>query len=280
MRATLILFSREVRKWFSRRPVLVISLMTPIFWIALFGKSLNLFNLVQVGDAGVPAAAVQAVREAIQARIVEIFGTLDYFTYVASGIIVVFALFQSLFGGVGIVFDKRLGYMNRLLVAPIPRQSIFLAKIMGTLFRITVLSVILVTLAAFLGFQFKEGITPLDLLGAWLVLMTLSIGIASVFATIAFYTNNHEVVFSVANLVNLPLMFTSSALFPVEQMPGWLKAIARVNPLTYAADLERYFLVGKPVEDPALYAALLVALSAALFAGGLYASLRAMDRGL
>ncbi|MGH8245634.1 MAG: ABC transporter permease, partial [Gammaproteobacteria bacterium] len=46
------------------------------------------------------------------------------------------------------------------------------------------------------------------------------------------------------NLVNLPLMFTSNALFPTSQMPEWLQVIARVNPITYAAGTVRGLILG------------------------------------
>ncbi len=272
MGATLVLLRREIKKWVGRRPVFVMSMITPLIWLALFGKSLNLysmFNLEQPGFA-------ELIQRIVEQRVLELFGTLDYFTYLASGMLVVFALFQSAFGGVGIVFDKRLGYMTRLLVSPIPRASIFIAKIMGTLFRISVLSVVLFAAALALGFQVKQGITLLDLAAAGAVILLLSLGLASIYATMAFYANNHEVLFAAMNLINLPLMFTSSAIFPREQMPSWLQAIATVNPITHAADLVRYHLIGRPVNSYMHSLGLLAAFSLILFLAGMALSLRSL----
>ena len=275
--ATLVLLRREVLKWVNRRPVLVISLATPIFWIALFGKSFNLASLIDaaVASTGLGPAA-EAARQALLEAVKRLFGTEDYFTYVATGMLAVFALFQSMFGAVGVVFDKRIGYMTRLLVAPIPRASIFAAKVLGSLVRITVLAAILLTVAALLGLKLKPGITPLDLLAAWLVLMLLSAGLSSLFTGLAFNIENQEVLFALANLINLPLMFSSSALFPREQMPEWLRAFAGVNPISHAADLIRYFLIGKPLDDPLLSAAYLAVLSSVLAAAGYLLALRGM----
>jgi ABC-2 type transport system permease protein len=275
----LVLFTREVRKWVGRRPVLVISLITPLFWILLFGKSFNITVIIDVPTLNLPAGIAQSIIEALRERVYQIFGTRDYFTYVASGMLVVFALFQGTFSGVGVVFDRRLGYMTRLMASPIRRETIFIAKVLATVFRITVLSSLLLLAAYIAGFEFKEGITVLDLLLAWTVLISIAVALSSIFMTLGFMTDSHELLFSIGNLVNLPLMFTSSALFPTSQMPEWLRAIAHVNPLTYGADLVRFFLVGKPMDNAFLTLGAVVALSLLTFLVCMVISVRALERG-
>ena len=275
----LVLFTREVRKWVGRRPVLVVSLITPLFWILLFGKSFNITAIIDVPALNLPAGIAQSIIEALRERVYQIFGTRDYFTYVASGMLVVFALFQGTFSGVGVVFDRRLGYMTRLMASPIRRESIFIAKVLATVFRITVLSSLLLLAAYIAGFEFKEGITVLDLLLAWTVLISIAVALSSIFITLGFMTDSHELLFSIGNLVNLPLMFTSSALFPTSQMPEWLRAIAHVNPLTYGADLVRFFLVGKPMDNAFLTLGAVVALSLLTFLVCMVISVRALERG-
>jgi ABC-2 type transport system permease protein len=275
----LVLFTREVRKWVGRRPVLVLSLVTPLFWILLFGKSFNITAIIDVSTLNLPVGIAQSIIEALRERVYQIFGTRDYFTYVASGMLVVFALFQGTFSGVGVVFDRRLGYMTRLMASPIRRETIFIAKVLATVFRITVLSSLLLLAAYIAGFEFKEGITVLDLLLAWTVLISIAVALSSIFMTLGFMTDSHELLFSIGNLVNLPLMFTSSALFPTSQMPEWLRAIAHVNPLTYGADLVRFFLVGKPMDNAFLTLGAVVALSLLTFLVCMVISVRALERG-
>lgn len=276
MSALLVLFRREVVKWVSRKPVLIVSLSTPIFWIALFGKSFNIMNLLQSAGLPVDPSMAEAIREAMLNAVKRVFGTTDYFTFVATGMLAVFALFQSMFGAIGVVFERRIGYLTRLLVAPIPRFSIFFSKVLGTMFRITVLSLILLTIAYIMGLQFKQDITVLDLFGAWLILMLLSLGLSAVFTGLAFNITNQEVLFALANLVNLPLMFSSSALFPIDQMPSWLKTIARVNPISHSADLIRYLLVGKSLDNPLLSLIYLATLTIILLAIGYTLASRGM----
>ncbi|MEB3774826.1 MAG: ABC transporter permease [Desulfurococcales archaeon] len=271
----LVLFRREVVKWVKRKPVLLVSLSTPIFWIALFGKSFNLLNLLQTAGLDVDPGIADALRRAMVSVVERVFGTTDYFTYVATGMLAVFALFQSMFGAVGVVFERRIGYLTRLLVAPIPRFSIFFSKVLGTLFRITVLSLILLLVASMMGLKLKQGIGVVDLVMAWIVLMLLSLGLSSVFTGMAFNITNQEVLFALANLVNLPLMFSSSALFPLEQMPSWLKSVAQVNPISHTADLIRYYLIGKSIEPSSQFLYLTV-LTVILVFIGYVAALRGM----
>jgi ABC-2 type transport system permease protein len=276
----LVLLTREIKKWIGRKPVLLVSLVTPLFWILLFGKSFNITSIVEIDipSLNLPVGVAQSIVEAIRERIYQIFGTRDYFTYIASGMLVVFALFQGMFSGVSVVFDKRLGYMTRLMASPIRRESIFVAKVLATVFRITVLATVLLMVAFIAGFKFKEGLTVFDAIGAWIVLIAIAVALSSIFMMLGFLTDSHELLFSIGNLVNLPLMFTSSALFPTSQMPEWLRVIASLNPLTYGADLVRFFLVGKPLDNALLYFTAVVLVSTLTFIACMLLSVRVLER--
>ena len=91
------------------------------------------------------------------------------------------------------------------------------------------------------GLTFYDGFTALDLLGMFLVLLLLALGFAAAFTIMALRIRSQEVLFGLINLVNLPLLFASSALFPIEGMPEWLQVIAKANPVTWSADALRYF---------------------------------------
>ncbi|MEB3806829.1 MAG: ABC transporter permease [Desulfurococcales archaeon] len=274
---TLTILSREVRKWIGRRAVFVVSIITPLIWIAFFGKSMNIQGLIAGRiPPNMPAQLAEVLKQAYEYALKQSFGTTDYFTFFSAGMLAVFSLFQSMFSGISVIFDKRLGYMDRLLVTPIPRTSIFLGKVGATLVRLSILELLLFATALALGMQLKNDIGLVDLAAAWAIIMVLALGLSSAYTTLSFYAENQEVVFAVGNLVNLPLMFTSSALFPVEQMPQWLQAIAKVNPVTYASDLVRYHLIGKPVENYTLHLAILLAISLTLFIAGIYLSVRWM----
>ncbi|MEM1938396.1 MAG: ABC transporter permease [Acidilobaceae archaeon] len=273
-----VLYMREIKKWAGRRPVLIISLITPLFWILLFGKSFNIINVLSVEGLGVPADIAIVVVGALRSRIAQLFGTLDYFTYVASGMIVVFTLFHSVFSGASVIFDRRLGYMSRLMASPIRRESIFIAKVLATVFRVIILILFLLALSYIAGFKFKQDLSILDLVGALIVVISISVTLTSIFMLLGFLTDSHEFLFAIGNLVNMPLMFSSSALFPIDQMPDWLKAIAKLNPLTYAADLTRYFLVGRHLDEPYIILIILIAGAILTFTICMKVSVKALER--
>ena len=96
-------------------------------------------------------------------------------------------------------------------------------------------------------------------------LFMLATGFACLFTAIALRMRKWETLIAVANLVNLPLLFASGALFPIEFMPDWLQIVARINPITYSADLTRtLFITGEITSNVIFDFQVLFAFSASL----------------
>jgi ABC-2 type transport system permease protein len=68
-------------------------------------------------------------------------------------------------------------------------------------------------------------------------------GLSSIFILIAIRSTRQETQMAVVNLLNLPLMFASNALFPASLMPEWLQTITKINPVTYATDATRQLIL-------------------------------------
>jgi ABC-2 type transport system permease protein len=243
------LYEREMVKWFRQKIQLVFVVIIPLMWMGLFGKSLNFSMLFRIPD--VPG--IEPMRAQIQHLIEEYivkryFGTYDYFSFFVVGMLSVFILFTTMWSGMSIVFDRRLGYLNRFLVAPIPRYSIVVSKILSSVTRSLIQSSALLVIALALGLSLRAGVGPLEILVLYAIITALAISFSSIFTAVAIRITSHDLVISIANLVNLPLMFTSNALFPTQQMPEYLQIIARLNPITHANNINRYFLLG--VGDP------------------------------
>ena len=99
-----------------------------------------------------------------------------------------------------------------------------------------------------------------------LVLLAIGTGaFACLSMTIASIVKERERFMGIGQLVMMPLFFASSALYPLAIMPGWLKGIAHVNPLTYEVEGLRGFLLGggHPWVDLLVCAGWLVVLAAA-----------------
>ncbi|MFQ5836318.1 MAG: ABC transporter permease [Candidatus Bathyarchaeia archaeon] len=244
---TVALTRREVKKWMKNPFLLFMMFVQPVIWLGLFGKALNLTGLISV-----PPDLLNQLPEQLQGQvdvllkqmISETFGgTTDYFTYMAAGMLSVIVLFTAMFSGMSVVWDRRFGFLNKLLVAPIPRESIVLAKVSSSVIRSMFQVLLIFGIAFAFGLQVGDAFGILDFFGMFAALFLLSLGLSSMFLAITIRIKSHETVIAVANLLNLPLMFASNALFPIKQMPEWLQTIANFNPISYAGDAVRTFIL-------------------------------------
>ncbi len=238
---------REVKKWGRSKFILFIMLIQPTVWLGLFGKSFNLR-----GIASIPPDVVEQLPPALRTSLASAFndylsglfgGTVDYFTYMAAGMLSVIVLFTAMFSGMSVVWDRRLGFLTKMLVAPISRGSIVLAKMSSSVLRGMFQAILVFGIAFLFGLQVGNAFNILDLLGIFASLFLLSMGLSSIFISLSMRVTNWETQMALANLLNLPLMFASNALFPIKQMPDWLQNVARFNPITYATDATRTFML-------------------------------------
>jgi ABC-2 type transport system permease protein len=149
--------------------------------------------------------------------------------------VIVFTAFSAaLNAGLPVMFDREFGFLNRLLVAPLrSRSSIVLASVLYILSLSLVQSIAIVLVAGLLGYGWP------GFLGFLLVLLTLTLLVFAVTALslgLAFALPGHIEMIAVIFVVNLPLLFASTALAPLSFMPSWLAWLASVNPLTFAIE--------------------------------------------
>lgn len=102
---------------------------------------------------------------------------------------------------------------------------------------------IVLVAAVALGLQFGTGFNPVYLLGVFAALFLMSIGLSAMFVAIAIRSTKWETQMAIMNLLNLPLLFASNALFPIKAMPTWLQDIANVNPVSDGTDAARQMLL-------------------------------------
>jgi ABC-2 type transport system permease protein len=89
-------------------------------------------------------------------------------------------------------------------------------------------------------------------------------GLSGLFVMLSLRSSNWQTQMAVINLLNLPLLFASNALFPAKIMPGWLQDIVRLNPVSYSIDGIRQLLIGATGSYP-LWLDFTVALGFAAF---------------
>ncbi len=249
MNPLLSLTSREIKKWYRRRVAIVFTFITPLFWLALFGKSFNFYNLFNIpGDA--PPEIVQVVQNMIDNIIVSAFGTKDYFTYVATGMFTVFILFSAMFSGMSLIFDRRLGYLNRILVSPVKRETIYFSRVLASIIRSILQFTGLFIMAYALGINMGDGFGLIHITLLFMNLALISLIFSNIFISMMIRVSEHDTAISLANLLNLPLMFASNSLFPRDQMPSWLKIVADINPITHSNAIVRKIVIEASLNIP------------------------------
>jgi ABC-2 type transport system permease protein len=227
------LTNRELKKWYKAPVIFILSIIQPIIWMGLLGKAMNLGALIPTNIPGLNATAILERN----------LGTSSYFSFMAVGMIGFTALFTTMFSGMSIVWDRRLGFLNKALSTPVSRAVIIFSKVLSATLRSMFQAGIIIVIAVALGLQFGASFTPLSILGVFAILFLICVGLSSAFIAITIRSTRIETPMAVVNLINLPLMFASNSLFPIALMPDWLQTVAKFNPLTYTIDAMRQLLV-------------------------------------
>jgi ABC-2 type transport system permease protein len=260
------LTNRELKKWYKAPAVFMLTLIQPIIWLGLLGNALNLGSLVSSNEFAIPSqlvtslqlnpaqiAGLQGFFGSIGDSILQsTFGTTSYISFMAVGMMAFTALFTTMFSGMSVVWDRRLGFLNKVLSTPVSRAVIILSKVFSAALRAMFQAAIILLIAVPLGFQVGLAFTPLSILGVFAFLFLICVGLSSLFIAINIRSSRIETPMAVMNLLNLPLTFASSAFFPIARMPDWLQAVANANPLSYTIDGMRQLLINESIDYSAL----------------------------
>jgi ABC-2 type transport system permease protein len=193
-----------------RQPAWVgITLVQPVMWLLLFGAVFR-------KAADIPG-----------------FTGGSYVEFLTPGIVVMLAVSSAGWVGMGFIEDIDRGTMDRLLVSPIWRPALNLGSVVGSVLTIAVQTLIVVGLAFAVGARFANGVAGV----AVLVLLATLLGavVASLSNGIAVLARQRETLIGVVTMVTLPLVFLSGALMQQSLLPGWIRWIARFNPVNWAA---------------------------------------------
>lgn len=228
------LLKREYLRWVRAPTWIVAGLLTPILYLLLFGQAFNLGKLVP------PTPNAQAGLQAA------LLGAPNYFSYFAVGMVGMVAVTSALFAGTGVIFDKQLGILQRTIATPVRRSTIFASSL---IFRgLLVVLPIFIVLGLALAFASVPGLAGLNvthtigvvgILEVLVAIFVLSIAFTSLFLAFGFVFSRVESYFAVVNLLNLPILFTSNALYPYGTSPGWLQSITAYNPISLAVNVMR-----------------------------------------
>src|SRR5579883_328802 len=143
-------------------------------------------------------------------------GQQHYLDYSYPGILILIVLFTSIFTMMSVIEDRKEGFLLSVLVAPVPRSSIVLGKVLGGTTLSTVQGLIFLLFAPFAGVQMHWTALPLIVLTVLLVSFALTaLGFA-----IAWPMDSTSAFHAIINLFLIPLWLLSGALFPLSSASG------------------------------------------------------------
>lgn len=248
------LTNRELKKWYKNPYLFILSIIQPLIWMGLFGRAMNIGAILTSNPITLPSINPPLLPEQqfqlgqalsnVSTQIMEkTFGTSDYFSYMSIGIISFVTLFTTMFSGMSIVWDRRLGFLNKALSTPVARGSILMSKVFNAVIRSVIQAAIVLGFAFALGLTVGQDFTIFNLLGVFAAVFLIGMGLSSIFIAIAIRSTKWETQMAVMNLLNLPLLFASNALFPTSLMPDWLQPFTKINPITYVTDANRQLIL-------------------------------------
>jgi len=210
---TYTLVQREMVRFFRQKNRILGALGTPlVFWFLLGSGFSSAFRLP------LPLSLEPTARN------------LNYMQFFFPGTILLTLLFTAIFSTISIIEDRREGFLQGILVAPVPRSSLVLGKLLGGAILATIQGILFYILTPFLGLYFGFG----NFLYSLLVIFVISFGLTGLGFLIAWRLDSTQGFHAIMNLFLMPLWLLSGSVFPIEGVPSWLKFLMNWNPLTYA----------------------------------------------
>ena len=202
----------ELQKLQHDRTELVTRMVQPALWLLIFGTTFNKLHVIHTGS-------------------------VSYLAFLAPGIIAQSALFISIFYGIQIIWDRDAGILAKLMVTPAPASAL----ITGKAFAAGVRSVAQVVGVMALAYVMRIGLTinPLRILAAMAIVMLGAAFFACLSMTLAGLVRSRDRLMGIGQAITMPLFFASNALYPVDVMPAWLRALNTINPLSYEVNALR-----------------------------------------
>ncbi len=204
-----VLAEMETRKLLHDPTELISRAIQPILWLGIFGEAMS--NVRAIPTPG-----------------------LTYLQFIVPGILTQSVVFVAIFYGLYVIMDRDTGILQKLLVTPTPRLALVWGKMISAGVRGLSQALIVFLFALILGIQLH--ITVLSVFGVIIIVMLGAGFFTGLSMIIASIVKTRERFMGIGQVITLPLFFASNAIYPISIMPGWLKTVASVNPLSYMVD--------------------------------------------
>jgi ABC-2 type transport system permease protein len=208
-----LIWRRDLVLYRRNRTLIVLSLVQPLFFLLFLGAGL--------------AAAWRGI------------DNVPYLAFVLPGVLCMAVLYSSLFTAISIMQDRDLGFLRGVLAAPIRPSAVAVGRTLGGATQGVVPGVLLLLLAPLAGVH----LTPLNVVQTVVLLVCLSLAMASLGVALASRMRNGPAFQMAINLVAQPAVLLSGALYPLQNLPVWLGILTRIDPVTYGVAPVRQVLL-------------------------------------
>jgi ABC-2 type transport system permease protein len=215
MNAVYILWLRQLKRYFRSRTRIAASMAQPLLFLLALGFGFG--PIFQKAGHG------------------------NYIQIISPGVMGMTVLFNSMFSGIDLIWDRQFGFLKETLVAPVSRLSIMIGRTLGGATTALIQGMIVMGACTLAGFRVEDlSRLPVALLFMALIATTftaLGTGIASLLTDFQGFQ-------LVINLLVMPAFFLSGALFPLGEAPAPIRLIASIDPLAFGVDGLRAALIG------------------------------------
>jgi len=236
-----VMWLREVKKYLRSRSRIAGALGQPILYLLALGYGWG--SVFQAAGHG------------------------SYIHFLAPGVIGMAIIFTSIFNGMQIIWDRQFGFLKETQVAPVSRVAIMLGRTFGGATAATAQGSIVLALTLLFGFHPVSWalVVPAILMMFLVASLFSALGI-----TVASFLTDMQGFQLIMNFLVMPMFFLSGALFPLQNVPALLLALATIDPLSYGVDGLRALLIGGPHFGIATDVAVLLTIAVILLGIGSY----------
>jgi len=209
---TFVIAEFEIRKLRHDFTELVTRALQPALWLLIFGQVFAKSGMMHTGN-------------------------IPYMDFLVPGILAQSVLFVAIFYGINVIWERDLGIVQKFLVSPTPRSALVLGKGFSAGIRTLSQAIVVYLLALLLGVKLDW--SPLALLNVFVVVILAATLFSTFSLVVACIVKTRERFMGVGQVLTMPLFFASSAIYPTDIMPPWLRILSRLNPLTFVVDALR-----------------------------------------
>jgi ABC-2 type transport system permease protein len=204
LRVIKVVWFRELLRFWKDRPRLIAGLVQPILYLFVMGTGI--------------------------AAMVPVTSGVPFRTFLFPGVTCMTVLFTCFFSAGSLVWDRELGFMREMMVAPVRRSGILLGKCLGGMTAGTFQALMMLIIGAIAGVP----MTLTLIVTVFAETLLISFAVTAFGVALASRIRSIQAFMAIMQVVLFPLFFASGALYPLHGLPTWLEILTRFDPLTYA----------------------------------------------